>query len=299
MEIIPLTPSAYHLRGGSNAGLIVEDGRGVLVDTGLDKDTARQILRHIERLKITLAGVVITHAHADHFGGAATVRARAGAPIYAPALEAAVVANPLLEPLYLFAGAAPITELRGKFILAEACPVDHLLGPGETIIGGVPVTAIPAPGHAPNQMMIAGGGACFVADAVFAPQVAAKHIIPFYHDITDALATLDALLALDGSYAAFVPGHGPAVPEIGPWASENHSRLIEIRAVVHAALGEAADAASILKLTADRLGLVISNPVTYSLTQTTILACLSSLQKAGHARVSVVENRLIWSRSPV
>jgi len=299
MDLIPLTPSAYHLRGGSNAGLIVADGRGVLVDTGLDKDTARQILRHVERLQITLTGVVITHAHADHFGGAATVRARTGARVYAPALEAAVVANPILEPLYLFGGAAPITELLGKFLLAEACPVDHLLAVGETDIGGVRVTTLRAPGHAPNQMSVAGGGVCFVADAVFAPEVAAKHVIPFYHNVTDALATLDALTELDGGYAAFVPGHGPAVPEIGPWARENQGRLLEIRETVHTALNQAADIAGILKITAERLGLVIGNPVTYSLTQTTILACLSALQRAGQVAVHSVDNRLVWSRSPV
>jgi glyoxylase-like metal-dependent hydrolase (beta-lactamase superfamily II) len=299
MDLIPLTPSAYHLRGGSNAGLIVQDGRAVLVDSGLDKDTARQILRHVERLKITLAGVVITHAHADHFGGAATVRARTGAPVYAPALEAAVVANPLLEPIYLYGGAAPIAELRGKFLLAEACPVDHLLEPGAQVIGGVPVTAIPARGHAPNQMLVAGGDVCFVADAVFAPLVAVKHVIPFYYNVSAALTTLEALTELDGSYAAFVPGHGPAVPEIGPWARENHGRLLEIRAAVGAALDLATDIAGILKATADRLGLVIANPVTYSLTQTTILACLTSLQEAGEVAVRCAENRLVWSRRPV
>jgi glyoxylase-like metal-dependent hydrolase (beta-lactamase superfamily II) len=137
----------------------------VLVDTGLDKDTAKKILRHMESLKVKLAAVVITHAHADHFGGAATVRARLGVPLYAPALEAAIVANPILEPLYLYSGAAPAAELRHKFTLAEACPVDRLLEPGEAVIEGVSLKVIPAPGHAPNQMMIA-GGAAFVADAV-------------------------------------------------------------------------------------------------------------------------------------
>lgn len=297
MDLIPLTSAAYHLRGGSNAGLIVRADRGVLVDTGLDKDAARKILRHVERLKITLAGVVITHAHADHFGGAATVRAQTGAPIYAPALEAAIVANPLLEPIYLFGGAAPIAELRGKFLLAEACPVDHVLEPGDIEIGGVPVTMLPAPGHAPNQMMVAGGDVLFVADAVFSPLVVAKHVIPFYHDVTAALATLDALPALDGRYTAFVPGHGPAVAEIGPWARENRERLSAISAAVHAALTEAADLAGLVQQTADRLGLVIGNPVTYSLTQTTVLACLSSLCGAGQVAAQVAENRLIWVRN--
>ena len=220
--------------------------------------------------------------------------ARLGVPVYAPALEAAIVANPILEPLYLYSGAAPIAELRGKFILAEACPVDRLLEPGEAVIEGVPLKVIPAAGHAPNQMMIAGGDACFVADAVFAPEIAAKHVIPFYADIDQTLAALEALSKLDGQYAAFVPGHGSAVPSVAPLAAENAARLVEIRATVKSVLSTADDAARILKLTADRLGLAIGNPVTYCLTQTTILACLSSLQKAGEAIVSVIDNRLVW-----
>ncbi len=294
MDLIPLTPHAYHLRGGSNAGLILHDGRAVLVDTGLDRDTAKKILRHVESLKVTLAAVVITHAHADHFGGAALVRGRTGAPVYAPALEAAVVANPILEPLYLFSGAMPPAELRHKFTLAEACPVDGLLAIGEQELGGVPLTAIPAPGHAPNQMMLAGGGACFVADAVFAPEVLRKHGIPFLVDLDRWLETLVALPVLDGRYAVFVPGHGPAVEQIAPWCAENAARLVEIREAVAGALAESDDVGGIVHGTAARLGVTIPDPALYWLTLTTVHACLASLQRAGRARVQMVENRLVW-----
>jgi glyoxylase-like metal-dependent hydrolase (beta-lactamase superfamily II) len=294
MELVQLTETAYQLRGGTNAGLIVQDGHAVLVDTGLDRDTAKKILRHIESLKVVLAAVVITHAHADHFGGAATIRARTGAPVYAPGLEAAIVANPLLEPLYLFSGAAPVAELRHKFTLAEACPVDGVLGIGDLVLGGVPVKVLPAHGHAPSQVMVAGGGVCFVADAIFAPEVLYKHGIPFYVDIDQTLATLDALGALAGIYAAFVPGHGPSVPQIAPWAAENAARLVEIRQAVADALAQTGDVGEIVRLAANRFGLAIPNPVVYWLTQTTVLACLASLQRAGRASVQVLENRLIW-----
>ena len=294
MDLIPLTPHAYHLRGGSNAGLIVQDGRAVLVDTGLDRDTAKKILRHVESLNVTLAAVVITHAHADHFGGAALIRARTGAPVYAPALEADVVANPLWEPLYLFSGAAPAAELRHKFTLAEACPVTGELGIGDQELGGVSLTVMPAPGHAPNQMMVAGGGACFMADAVFAPDVLHKHGIPFYVDVDQTLASLTRVAALEGRYAWFVPGHGPAVEQVAPWAVENAARLVEIREAVASLLAETDDPGELIRRTADRFGLTIPNPTIYWLTQTTVLACLASLQRAGRASVQVAENRLVW-----
>lgn len=294
MELVSLTESAYHLRGGSNAGLIVQDGRAVLVDAGLDRDTAKKILRHIETLKLKLAAVVITHAHADHFGGAATVRARTGVPVFAPRLESAIVENPILEPLYLSSGAMPPAELRHKFTLAEACPVDGFLEAGEQIICDVHLRIIPAPGHAPNQMMVAGGSACFAADALFAPEVLHKHGIPFYVDIDQALATLAMLPGLDGQYAAFVPGHGPAIPEIAFWAAENAARLQMICAAVADALAQADDPGEIIRRTADTLGAAILSPALYWLTQTTVLACLASLQRSGKANVRVIENRLAW-----
>jgi glyoxylase-like metal-dependent hydrolase (beta-lactamase superfamily II) len=293
VELIRLTDSAYQLRGGSNAGLIVQDQQAVLVDTGLDRDAAKKILRAVESLSLRLAGIVITHAHADHFGGASLLRSRTGAPVYAPGLEAAIVANPLLEPLYLFSGAAPPAALRHKFTLAEACPVDRLIEPGDVTVGSVSIRAIPAPGHSPNQMMIAGGGACFMADACFAPEILRKHGIPFYVDVTQAAATLKMLADLDGSYGAFVPGHGGAVSSVGAWAGENAARLAEIRQAVTQSLCDAAELGDILFQTASRLNVAIESPVTYYLAQTTVLACLSALETGGAAAL-VVENRLYW-----
>ena len=293
MQLIRLTDSVYHLRGGSNAGLIVQDNQALLVDTGLDRDAAKKILRAVESLHLRLAGIVITHAHADHFGGASFLRNRVGAPVYAPALEAAIVANPFLEPLYLFSGASPPAALRHKFTLAEACLVDGLIEAGEAVIGGVPIRAIPAPGHSPNQMMIVAGGVCFVADACFAPEVLQKHGIPFYVDVVEAAATLAMLAGLDGSHGYFVPGHGEAVTSIGPWAAENASRLTEIRQTVEQSLGDGSALSDIVAATADHLKIAIDSPVVYYLTQTTVLACLSALEASG-AAAQMVENRLYW-----
>ncbi len=264
------------------------------MDAGLDSDTAKKILRAVDGLGLRLSAVIITHAHADHFGGAATIRNRAGVPVYAPTLEAAVIANPLLEPLYLFSGAAPMAELRHKFTLAQPCAVDAIIEAGDAVIGGITVRAIPAPGHAPNQMMIAGGGVCFVADACFAPEVVAKHGIPFYTDVIQTLETLHALQTLNGQYRYFVPGHGDATPEIGPWAAANAERLAAIREAVYAALADVAGPDEILARVAERLDVTIPNPVVHCLMRTTIMACLSALQAEGRATVNVNANRLAW-----
>lgn len=93
-----LTKGTYLVPSGSNTGLIVADGKAIIVDAGLDADTARRVGRALTDLGAKPVALLLTHAHADHFGGASAIAERFRIPVYAPALEAAVVENPYLEP---------------------------------------------------------------------------------------------------------------------------------------------------------------------------------------------------------
>ncbi len=296
MDLVQLTDGAYHLRAGSNAGLLVQEGQALLVDTGLDRDAARRILKHVTALNVELAGVLITHAHADHFGGAGEIKRRSGAPVLAPAFEAAVVENPALEPVYLFAGAQPTRELLGKFILAQACQLDGLLAPGRQQVFGFDIDVIPAPGHAHNQVMVGwpAGRVCFAADAYFPPEVLDKYGIPFYVDIDQTLATLASLPALP--YSLFAQGHGDAYDRSGleEVVEYNIGRVETIREQVWAALAAPADDSQVLKRVADALEIRIEQPAIYYLTRTTIHAGLNSLRQAGRAGLTLDDNRLLW-----
>ncbi|HIQ02262.1 MAG TPA: MBL fold metallo-hydrolase, partial [Anaerolineales bacterium] len=86
MRVVELAPGIFHLQSGANMGLVVQDGRGLLIDAGLDKDAARRALRVVEGMDVSLEAIFLTHAHADHFGGAHFLQRRLGVPTYAPAL---------------------------------------------------------------------------------------------------------------------------------------------------------------------------------------------------------------------
>lgn len=298
MDLVQLTDGAYHLRAGSNAGLLVQEGHALLVDTGLDRDAARRILKHVTALNVELAGVIITHAHADHFGGAGEIKRRSGAPVLAPAFEAAVVENPALEPVYLFAGAQPAKELQGKFILAQPCQLDGILASGRQEVFGFDIDVIPAPGHAHNQMMVGWpeGRVCFAADAYFPPEVLDKYGIPFYVDIDQTLATLASLPALP--YNVFAQGHGDAYDRSGleEDIEYNIGRVETIRERVWDALDAPADDSQVLKTVADAMEIRIEQPAIYYLTRTTVHACLNSLRTAGRADLTLDDNRLLWLR---
>ncbi|MCD6290110.1 MAG: MBL fold metallo-hydrolase [Anaerolineae bacterium] len=294
MELLQLSESVCQLRGGTNIGLVVDGRRALVIDAGLDRDAGRRIARAARQLGVEIVAVAITHAHADHFGGAAEVKRRTGALVYAPAFEAAIIENPELEGYYLFSGARPPIELRHKFILAPGCHVDGQVEAGEQEIAGFHVEAIPMPGHAQNQMMFGVGDICFAGDTFFHDSVLDKYGIPFYVDVAQADESLQRLAALAERFSRFVPGHGPAVADVVPLVESNRERIRTICDHVRVALGDVAEVGDILASVAKAMRVSISAPAIYYLTLTTIHACLSALQAAGEAAVAVEENRAVW-----
>ncbi len=295
MRVVELTSGIFHLQGGVNIGLVVRDGRGLLIDAGLDKDAARRALRVAEGMDVRIEAIFLTHAHADHFGGAYFLQRRLEVPTFAPSLEAAMMEHPIMEPVFLYGGAAPIQALRHKFTLAKPCRVDHVVEPGPQAIGPFQVEVVPLPGHAPNQMGVAVGDVLFCADAVFPAETLQKHKVIFCADMDDALETLKRLPDLP--YAHFAPGHGPtyeAGEEIRAVCQANRERLEAIREEVYAATASPQGTADLVQHVADRFSLQLTTPTAYYLTRTTILAALSALEGAGKVKTVVRDNRLFW-----
>lgn len=281
-------------------GLVVQDGRGLLIDAGLDKDASQRALRVIEAMDVALEAVFITHAHADHFGGAHFLQRRLEVELYAPALEAAMMEHPIIEPLYLFGGAAPIKGLCHKFTLAKPCQIDHVVEPGPLEIGPFQVEVIALPGHALNQVGVAMGEAFFCADAVFPAETLQKHKIIFCVDLDETLATLERLP--DMPYACFAPGHGPAYAsggEIAQICAANRERLKGVREQVYEALEKPQETSALVQHVTDLLDLQIKTATAYFLTQTTVLAALSSLEQTGEAAAVMENNRLLWRKGLV
>ena len=67
-------------------GLIVRDGRVLVVDTAWTDDQTAQILNWIKEINLPVALAVVTHAHQDKMGGMDALHA-AGIATYANALS--------------------------------------------------------------------------------------------------------------------------------------------------------------------------------------------------------------------
>lgn len=208
--------------------------------------------------------------------------------------------NPVIEPLYLFSGAAPIEELLHKFTLAPPCRIDHVVqidGPASQSveIGPFKVDVVPLPGHSLNQLGLAVEKVFFCADAVFPAETLRKHRVIFCVDMDATMATLERLPQLP--YEQFAPGHGPAytAAEIGTICAANRERMEEVRAQVHGALEAGPqETAALVQHVADHFGLRLRTPTSYFLTRAPVLAALSSLETAGQVIAKMQSNQLLW-----
>ncbi|MCS6871015.1 MAG: MBL fold metallo-hydrolase [Anaerolineae bacterium] len=273
-EVVQLAENVYHLQSGANVGVIITNGRAIVIDAGLDDDMGKRIKRTLESLGVSLAALILTHGHADHFGGAAYLR-RTLPPftVYAPPLEAAFISQPTLEGMMLSAGATPIDQLRGKFTLAQPCTVDQLLEIGTFNLLGLDLEIVPLTGHSPSQVGVRYRDILFSADAFLPVATLRKYPVPFTVHMGQALETLGRLNDLNG--ALFAPGHGAQLSDARQVIAENIAvleRVIETT-LMHVRTAPANDGALTQQVCAT-LGDSLPNAVSYGLARTAVQAAL-------------------------
>ena len=301
MEPVRLADGVHYLPGAVNSGLVETDSGLLAVDTGLDRGAANRIVRAAEALGRPLVAILNTHAHADHHGGNAQLVRRLGLPVYAPAVEEAVIREPRYEPVYLFGGAEPVGALVNKFLQAEPSPVDHVVHPGELVaIDGRTLEIVELGGHSLGQVgvLTEGGphaGVLFAADSFFGTDALARHGVPF---LVDAERTWASLQHLDDySPAWYVPGHGEPVGDIRDATfSANFAALgrafewlgERLRAVP-------AGTEELLVEFAGAMGMRLTDPTTYVLNRTTLLGFLAAMERDGAVRVVIEGGRWLWA----
>jgi hydroxyacylglutathione hydrolase len=212
----------YLIDGGDELAL-VDSGCGGSADSivarirtaGLEPERVRHIL--------------LTHAHADHAGGAARLRARLGSEprVWGSALTADLVSRGDEAGISLdVARAAGVYPVDYRF---EACPVEGELREDAALrIGDLTVETIDAPGHADGQvcLLVEGAGRrdLLSADAVY--HGGKVMLLPTRDCRLDGVvSTLRRLrpLAFDG----LLPGHGEFDTEHGPSHVERANKVLD------------------------------------------------------------------------
>ncbi|MEO7911435.1 MAG: MBL fold metallo-hydrolase [Roseiflexaceae bacterium] len=292
----PIAGRAHYLPGSNNLGVVLtDDGGAIAIDTGLDKDTGRLLRKALDEANLRLRAIVNTHHHADHIGGNDyLVRNIADVTIHAPRLEAALIENPLLEPIYLNMGAAPLSALRTKWLMAKGTTVDHLIDGQRLMIAGVELEVIALPGHSINQIGLAINGVCFAADGFFGTAILQKHGIPYAHDVGAQLGSLDRLAVRADLF--YLPGHGDltARDALEAVLAANQSAIARSTQLVREALIEPGELTAVARRVQHALGLSLAGIPQYAIFVSAVAAHLSYLEAHGQARVALEDAGMVW-----
>lgn len=167
----------------------------MVVDPG---DEIAEIRNILARHRLSVKAIVITHAHIDHIGGAAKLKALTGAPVYM---------NEKDQPLYdhLDAQAAWL-----GMEPPERTRIDVAAHEGDTLtIGQTGFEILHTPGHSQGSisLWIPSGNKVIAGDTLFRDSIGRTDLPG--GDMRQILRSIaDKLLVLPDE-AVVVPGHGP------------------------------------------------------------------------------------------
>ncbi|MGH9789512.1 MAG: MBL fold metallo-hydrolase [Candidatus Acidiferrales bacterium] len=173
-----------------------ETREAVVIDPG---DEPESILAALRRHNLTVKAILITHAHPDHVGGAAKLKAATGAPVWMHPDDRWLLENVAMQCAAFGFPAPPAVQM------------DAALAPGEDIRWGQNLRAhvLHTPGHTPGSacLYLPDHKILFAGDTLFAGSIGRTDLWGGSYDAI--LRSIHSqLLPLDPATIVF-PGHGP------------------------------------------------------------------------------------------
>jgi hydroxyacylglutathione hydrolase len=170
-----------------------ETGAGVVIDPG---GGARRALEHIAKAKIDVKYIVYTHAHPDHISGAGAVKKAARARIVGHRLATELLRGGMMR------------VASGFGFIFRPLPPEEFVDDGDKLeAGALSFEVLYTPGHTPDGISFAGGGAVFTGDLLMAGSVGRTDFAGGSHQALMA-SIREKILPLDGGTVIY-PGHGP------------------------------------------------------------------------------------------
>jgi hydroxyacylglutathione hydrolase len=184
----------------TNAYLVVSDtGEGMLIDAPPDPD---EIGRHIARLDVPVVGILLTHGHIDHTGGAGKLAAGTNAVTYAHPDDDFLTLHPI-EQLRMMFGTIP----PGSYEVPDRIEsLEH----GQMVeIAGLSLEVRHTPGHTPGHCCFywEAEGTLFSGDQLFAGSIGRTDLPGgSFQQLVESMR--DQVMTLEDDVSV-LPGHGP------------------------------------------------------------------------------------------
>ena len=182
----------------TNAYVFADEASGAcaVIDPGAEPDRIEGAVREAAGPDARVVGILLTHAHLDHVGAVAELRARTGAPVYLHPDDAG-----------LYRSAPEQARAFGWGFPTPPEPDRWFADGDELEIGALRLFVRHAPGHSPGHVVLVGPGVAFVGDCVFAGSIG-RTDLPGGDGPTLLRSIRRTLLCLPDATVLY-PGHGP------------------------------------------------------------------------------------------
>lgn len=288
--------NSCYATGPLSIGVYLDDQTksAILIDTGLDQDTAKKIDQTVTAQGYSIQAVLNTHSHADHIGGNHYLQKKyPQIRIYATAFEAPFIENPYLEPYCFSTAAVPFQELRNKFMEAKPSRVDQIIPyeDGALNVLGVEFQVVALPGHSPGMIgLITPDGVMYCADALFGESTIEKHGLLYYTDVQRSIESLNKLKGVRASH--YVLYHGGVYEEISPLVERHVELFGQTEDFIMSAIREGSHSfEAVMKRVMEKYK-AADKLAAYTLNATVVRAYLAYLQQQNRLEVQVVEGVL-------
>lgn len=204
---------------------IVKGSRSVLIDTGMP-GYEKQILKVMEDNGIKpsdISLIVITHGHHDHYGSAAVLKQKTGAPLAIHKGDAEPLRTATNPPLYPVGVMGKIMQFLSKMVSKpgmKGMDADILIDGEMDLAGyGIQGKIIPTPGHTAGSLsVLLPGGEIIIGDLIFGGFVRKKAPgLPYFCKDADEMQK-SVQKVLDLSPKIIYAGHG------GPFTADSVRR---------------------------------------------------------------------------
>lgn len=189
--VIPVTPFQQ------NCSLVWDEtGRAAVIDPGGDLE---RVLAEVERRKLVLAKVLLTHAHLDHCAATARLSRALGLPVEGPQHD---------DRFWI--EALPAQAAQFGFPPAEVFEPDRWLSDGDRVqVGNEPLEVLHCPGHTPGHIVFFHRGRrhAWVGDVLFKGSIGRTDFPRGDHRAL--IRSIRERLFPLGDDVSFTPGHGP------------------------------------------------------------------------------------------
>jgi glyoxylase-like metal-dependent hydrolase (beta-lactamase superfamily II) len=231
MEIrkpIQLSKSVYCLLSHTNIGIIENENDIILIDSGINRDDAKEIDKIIqENFNKKIDTIINTHSNADHAGGNKYFFEKYNCKILTTKKESAFLQNPYLESAILW-GAHPFDKIRTSYFECESSSATEYVNEN-TIIElntKAKISFVSLPGHFIDMIGISildsdNKKTIFLGDSIFGAQMIQKYSISYMMQISEFINTLDKISKIESDF--YIPSHSTIIT-----SQEELQRLVKM-----------------------------------------------------------------------